>query len=98
MTKRQRVIIGIGVIIILAMCVYPPYEGENLGVFVSGGETYYSSRSGGYALIWANNNIRATSVDVGRLAVQVFAVALLDAAVLFLWKPRHGAGLNGTTG
>ena len=79
MTKRQRVIIGIGVIIILAMCVYPPYEGW--------------SSIGPYSLIWNNS-----SVDVGKLAVQVFAVALLDAAVLFLWKPRHAAGLNGPTG
>jgi len=79
LTKRQRVFLWIGVVLIIAMCIVPPWRavGHWQGKFGMA-ETY---RPIFFPSVGAGGEFSA-NIDMRRLLVQVFAVGLLTAAFM----------------
>jgi len=87
--KKQKIVLVIMVIVISAMCVYPPFV------------TVLSSSRGsmsnvGYSFIWdkpivfetSNKNIGKTYIDASRLLVQFIPILLIGGVSIFLLKER----------
>ena len=106
LTKRQRAFLGIGLVVIIAMCFVPPWQVHVRGCW----------ETGGYGLIfrpvitaadrqidgWRHHKVtlldpgrwrvyetrHPISIDLYRLAVQIFGVTVLTAACMFFLGGR----------
>lgn len=88
MNKFQRLVLALAVIVIIAMCLYPPWRIET-GKQPSW-KTYTPSNivSGGYSLLFAPP-YNATGVDVGRLSIQCIIILALTGTALVVFGQRR---------
>lgn len=80
MTKGQRIIIGVGVIIVAAMCVFPPAKVKQ-GTLRSGRITIERAERS-YSPIWSLDG----EIETVRLAVQILAVAIATGGLAVVLK------------
>ena len=86
--QRQVIILWIGILIIIGMCLFPPWTNYHPSSSWSGrGSTGAYIESIGYHLIFwpPKGNCR---VDINRLAIQCIAVALLSGAGIYTLRLR----------
>ena len=86
MNTRQRVILLVGALVIVVMCLFPPWmlKNSSLGYrFVFAPPRYGLGFMGEYA----HNRI-----DLYRLALQVLCTCLVAGALYLVAKPRKPAG------
>ena len=82
MNRKQFVALWIGIGIVILMILLPPWK-EGMG-------SYGRSYSAGYGLLFFPPN-RSVGIDLERLALQLFAVALVTAGAIVSFRPcRNG--------
>ena len=82
MNEKQKIIIRIAIIIIVAMAIFPPWRVETGRIFISPDEfTPSMVVSGKYGFLFDPPH-RAKEIDTSRLAVQAVIVVMLATGLI----------------
>ena len=87
MNSKQRIAILVGTLVVVAVCVYPPWRVETgkKSTWTFSGHTTYSPSNivpGKYALLFSPPR-QAAGIDTGRLFAQIVIVAALTGGAVF---------------
>ncbi len=85
MNKKQTIAMWVGIAIIVTMTVYPPFLHKNIKGHYIG--------NGSYGLIfdppaYSPNAITPVLIDMYRLGVQYFAVAVVTAGLIYTLRDK----------
>jgi hypothetical protein len=99
MSRLQKTVLGIGVVAIALMGLFPPWnltfdyhtEGE-------GGRAFHSTNSAGYALIYEPPKppaaiwpVYTVSIDVSRLLIQWAIAAVITGGLILIFRSNTGS-------
>ena len=90
MTRAQRVVILVGLLVVAAMGVYPPWSGESHPITLSGaGGDMHVHAYGPLWATWTDVEDWDTRIDGLRLLVQWAVVAAITAALVVVLGGRR---------
>jgi hypothetical protein len=85
MAKIQKRVMVIGLIVFVAMILYPPWTAEIRGLCL-GTQGYHLFGSAPHAHYRGEDHGNICQIDFGRLGLQLIAVAVVTGAVMLLLK------------
>jgi hypothetical protein len=88
MNRGQRIVIGVGIVVILLMALYPPW------VYTYPGSGLDSERWASYTFLLIPPMVHGVRLDITLLSLQWGAVIVVIAALVFALRKRKPGPLN----
>jgi hypothetical protein len=84
MNNKQRWVIGVGSLLILLMCIVPPWKGVRRGGIFERDRPVII----GYKPVFDPPRVDDAAIDVTRLVLQIAGVSLASVCLFFILKDR----------